>query len=62
LQAEKPAAERSVIILLGDGVNNEGMSNQEALAGPAAEVARRGVCIHSAGFGGDSEFDPLFLQ
>ena len=39
------------IVLLTDGYNNEGLSNQQILDGPARQAKDRGIPIYSVGFG-----------
>jgi len=50
------------IILLSDGINNEGLSNADILAGPAAYAADQGACIYTVGFGDASSLDEDLLR
>lgn len=60
--ASVPPEEGRHIILLTDGMTNEGLSPQEILHGPVAEAAAAGVCIHTIGFGDPGDLDEAFLQ
>lgn len=55
-------ATRPVIILLSDGKNNRGLSNQQVLAGPVAAAAALGICIYTVGFGSPGDLDEAFLR
>lgn len=61
LDAAKSGAEK-VMILLSDGLNNEGMTNEEVLAGPVEEARQKDVKIFTVGFGDVGDLDPDFLQ
>ena len=42
---------RQQIILLTDGFNNEGLTNEQILAGPAQRAKERGIPVYTVGFG-----------
>ena len=50
------------IILLSDGINNEGLSNADILAGPAAYAGEQGACIYTVGFGDATNLDEDLLR
>lgn len=56
------AQEGRYIILLTDGMTNEGLSEAEILSGPVAEAARAGTCIYTVGFGDPSNLNEDFLR
>ena len=49
-------------ILLSDGRSNTGMSRSQILSGPVAEAQRKGICIHTVGFGDLGDIDDDFLK
>ncbi|MGN6811908.1 MAG: VWA domain-containing protein [Thermomicrobiales bacterium] len=49
--AQAPPGTKQQIILLTDGYNNEGMTNQEILDGPAQTAKARNIPIYTVGFG-----------
>ncbi len=53
---------RKQIILLTDGFNNDGLTNEQILSGPAAVAKSRGIPIYTVGFGlVPQTVDELFL-
>lgn len=60
--ASTPAGVRKVIILLSDGLTNEGMSGDQILAGPVREAAAAGTCIYTVGFGDPGQLDEELLR
>lgn len=57
-----PAGAQKIIILLSDGLTNEGLSPGEILAGPVQETAAAGTCIYTVGFGEPGELDEELLR
>ena len=57
-----PADGRRIIILLSDGLTNEGLSPAEILSGPVQEAANAGTCIYAVGFGDPGDLDEDLLR
>jgi len=57
-----PTGAQKIIILLSDGLTNEGLTRQEILDGPVQEAAAVGTCIYTVGFGDRGELDEVLLQ
>jgi murein DD-endopeptidase MepM/ murein hydrolase activator NlpD len=57
-----PAGAQKIIILLSDGLTNEGLSRQEILDGPVREAASAGTCIYTVGFGDPGDLDEELLR
>ena len=57
-----PAGAQKIIILLSDGLTNEGLLPQEILDGPVQEAAAAGTCIYTVGFGDQGDLDEELLQ
>lgn len=51
-----------IIILLSDGLSNEGMRSHEIIAGPVQTAAAVGTCIYTVGFGERGDLDEPLLQ
>jgi hypothetical protein len=51
-----------LIVLLSDGMSNEGLSRQEILEGPVQEAALAGTCIYTIGFGDPGDLDEDLLR
>lgn len=60
--ASIPADVQKIIILLSDGLTNEGMSSTQILAGPVQEASQRGTCIYTVGFGDPGDLDEGLLR
>jgi N-acetylmuramoyl-L-alanine amidase/Mg-chelatase subunit ChlD len=54
--------EAKFIILLSDGMSNEGLSNDQILAGPVQDAANAGTCIYTVGFGDQGDIDENLLR
>jgi len=61
IQQSASNAER-IMVLLSDGQNNTGMSNDEVLNGPVQDAADAGVVIYTIGFGDPGGIDEQFLR
>jgi hypothetical protein len=57
-----PAGAQKIIILLSDGLTNEGLSRQGILDGPVQEAASVGTCIYTVGFGDSGNLDQELLE
>ena len=57
-----PADAERIIILLSDGLTNEGLSPPEILSGPVQEAANAGTCIYTVGFGDRGALDEDLLR
>ncbi|MBN1485063.1 MAG: VWA domain-containing protein [Chloroflexia bacterium] len=57
-----PSGARKVIILLSDGLTNEGLTREQILTGPVQEAAAAGTCIYTVGFGDPGDLDEELLQ
>jgi pSer/pThr/pTyr-binding forkhead associated (FHA) protein len=57
-----PAGAQKIIILLSDGLTNEGLSRGQILSGPVAEAAAAGTCIYTVGFGDPGDLDETLLR
>lgn len=57
-----PAEAKRIIILLSDGLTNEGLSPAEILSGPVQEAASAGTCIYTVGFGDPGDLDEDLLR
>ncbi len=60
--SEAPSDTPKIIILLSDGISNEGPSAAEILAGPVQQAASAGICIYTVGFGERGDLDETLLQ
>ncbi len=56
------ADDERMIVLLSDGLSNEGMSNEDILSGPVARAAAEGIKIYTVGFGDSGELDEDLLR
>jgi len=61
LQASN-AGDGRVIILLSDGLVNEGMSSSMILSGPVQDAVNAGTCIYTIGFGEPGDLDEDLLR
>jgi hypothetical protein len=57
-----PSGAQRFMVLLSDGQNNTGMTNDEVLSGPVQDAANAGVKIYTIGFGDSGDIDESFLQ
>ena len=57
-----PTGAQKIVILLSDGLTNEGLSPPEILAGPVQEAAAAGTCIYTVGFGEPGDLDEELLR
>jgi Mg-chelatase subunit ChlD len=57
-----PADAKKIILLLSDGMSNEGLPGDQILSGPAQEAANAGTCIYAVGFGDPGELDEELLR
>ena len=53
---------KKIIILLSDGLSNEGMSRDQILDGPVRDAAQAGTCIYTVGFGDAQDLDESLLR
>lgn len=53
---------QKIIILLSDGLTNEGLLPSQILAGPVQEAAMAGTCIYTVGFGEAGDLDEDLLR
>lgn len=53
---------QKIVILLSDGLSNEGLSNAEILSGPVQAAADAGTCIYTIGFGDPGDLDEDLLR
>lgn len=60
--AQKPEGSKGIIILLSDGMSNEGLTPEEILQGPVQEAAKADICIYSIGFGDLGDIDEDLLK
>lgn len=60
--ASAPSGAQKIIILLSDGLTNEGLSRQEILDGPVQEAASEDTCIYTVGFGDAGNLDEELLR
>ena len=60
--ASTPTTTQKIVILLSDGLTNEGLSPAEILAGPVQEAAAAGTCIYTVGFGEPGDLDETLLR
>jgi pSer/pThr/pTyr-binding forkhead associated (FHA) protein len=60
--ASAPPDAKRIIILLSDGLTNEGLPPDQILAGPVQEAAAAGTCIYTVGFGERGELDEQLLD
>ncbi len=61
IEQAPPGVER-IMVLLSDGENNTGMTNDEVFSGPVQDAANAGVKIFTIGFGDPGDIDEQFLQ
>ena len=57
-----PTATQKTVILLSDGLTNQGLSPDQILAGPVQEAAATGTCIYTVGFGDAGDIDEALLR
>lgn len=57
-----PAGVPKIMVLMTDGLNNTGMSNDQVLNGPVRQAAIAGTCIFAIGFGDKGKLDENFLR
>ena len=60
--ANVAATTPKIIILLSDGLSNEGMPANEIIAGPVQVAASAGTCIYTIGFGEQGDLDEMLLR
>lgn len=61
LSGTPPGVSR-IMILLSDGLTNEGLVPADILAGPVVEAVNAGTCIYTVGFGDAGALDEQLLQ
>ncbi|MBI1927646.1 VWA domain-containing protein [Candidatus Poribacteria bacterium] len=61
-QSLKVTLGEKIIILLSDGLTNEGLSREEILSGPAQEAARAKLKVYTVGMGDPSQLDEALLR
>lgn len=59
---EAPTGAKKIIILLSDGLTNEGLPPAQILSGPVQEAAEADTCIYTVGFGEPGELDENLLR
>lgn len=57
-----PGGAKKIVILLSDGMTNEGLSEDQILNGPVQEAASAGTCIYTVGFGSQGDLDESLLR
>ncbi len=57
-----PSGAQRIMILLSDGMTNEGLSPPEILSGPVQDAVVAGTCIYTVGFGNPGDLDEAFLR
>ena len=57
-----PTGSQKIVILLSDGLTNEGLPPAEILSGPVQEAANAGTCIYTVGFGDPGDLDEDLLR
>jgi len=57
-----PGGARKIVILLSDGLTNEGLPPDQILSGPVQDAANAGTCIYTIGFGDPGELDEDLLR
>jgi len=57
-----PSGAQKIIILLSDGLTNEGLSPEDILSGPVKEAAASNACIYTVGFGEPGDLDEDLLR
>jgi pSer/pThr/pTyr-binding forkhead associated (FHA) protein len=57
-----PAGTPKIVVMLSDGLTNEGMSPAQILAGPVHQAAEMGTCIYTVGFGNPQDLDEMLLR
>jgi Mg-chelatase subunit ChlD/pimeloyl-ACP methyl ester carboxylesterase len=50
------------IILLSDGMTNEGLTPDQIIAGPVQDARNAGICIYTVGFGDSGDIDEDLLK
>jgi pSer/pThr/pTyr-binding forkhead associated (FHA) protein/Mg-chelatase subunit ChlD len=53
---------QKIIILLSDGLTNEGLAPEAILSGPVQQAAEAGTCIYTVGFGESQALDEALLR
>jgi pSer/pThr/pTyr-binding forkhead associated (FHA) protein/Mg-chelatase subunit ChlD len=56
------AADQKIVILLSDGLTNEGLTPSEILSGPVSQIVSEGACIFTIGFGEPQDLNGDLLQ
>ncbi len=59
---ETPPGASRIMILLSDGLTNEGLGPADILAGPVQEAVNAGTCIYTVGFGDPGSLDEDLLR
>jgi len=57
-----PTGASPIMILLSDGLTNEGLGPADILAGPVHEAVQAGTCIYTVGFGDPGALDEQLLR
>lgn len=57
-----PVGASRIMILLSDGLTNEGLAPADILAGPVQEAVNAGTCIYTVGFGDPGNLDEELLR
>ena len=57
-----PAGAKKIIILLSDGMTNEGLGPDAILSGPVQDAVKAGTCIYAVGFGDAGSVDESLLR
>ena len=60
--AGEPSGTQRFIILLSDGMTNEGLAPPDILSGPVQDAVNAGTCIYTVGFGDPGSLDEGLLQ
>lgn len=60
--AGEPSGTQRFIILLSDGVTNEGLLPAQILSGPVQDAVAAGTCIYTVGFGEAGDLDENLLR
>ncbi|MEM4723649.1 MAG: VWA domain-containing protein [Candidatus Hadarchaeum sp.] len=61
-ELDKVPSTQRFIVLLSDGMTNTGKSREQILATAVAEARKKGICIHTVGFGDPGDIDEDFLK
>lgn len=57
-----PKEAEKIIILLSDGMTNQGLPPEKIIAGPVKEAREAGTCIYTVGFGDPGDIDEDLLR